>query len=54
MYATYILPNVVDILFDARIVFGKRYLFLAVPESFDIALVVLKAYFPLLWCDELF
>ena len=54
MYATYILLNVVTILSDVRIVFGKHYLFLAVPESFDIALVVLRASFPLLWCDELF
>ena len=46
MYATYILLNVVNILFDAWIVFGKCYLFLAVPESFDRALVVLRASFP--------
>ena len=54
MYATCILLNGVNILFDARIVFGKRYLFLTVAKSFDRALIVLRASFPLLWCDELF
>ena len=53
--ASYILPDVVNILFDAQIVFGKCYLFPAGSRILwrNCSRFALRAFFPLLRCDEL-